>query len=442
MRSAHPEQAPRINTQGVRLQPGFRPRRYPANLNPIQDANPTVPRHLPIVILAALLCAPVSSLAEAWAATISAALTRADPGARADALRRQGSAVRGQADSLVANDPALRVKHLGDRLTEDTGYTEWEAMLDLPLWLPGQRAARRALAESLGLRADALDRFLRWEIAGRVREAAWAEALAQGRLRQAERALADTRALEGQVARRVTAGDLARVDLLLAQQETLTQEVALQAAQAEFDAARQRFSLLTERKDLPAPLEERVAAVTELPPDHPGLAAAEAEVAQTRAERDRVGTERRGNPTLSLGGKRTQDNRDTNPYTALSLELSIPFGLSRQAAPRLAEAEVGYTEKVAERARLHRELDTEIKLADTTQRSAKAALATAQRQQALAAETLALVQRGFDLGELDLAALLRERTKAQEAALNLEVRRLELGQAGSRLNQALGVVPQ
>jgi outer membrane protein TolC len=103
---------------------------------------------------------------------------------------------------------------------------------------------------------------------------------------------------------------------------------------------------------------------------------------------------------------------------------------------------VGYTEKVAERARLHRELDTEIKLADTTQRSAKAALATAQRQQALAAETLALVQRGFDLGELDLAALLRERTKAQEAALNLEVRRLEFGQAGSRLNQALGVVPQ
>ena len=315
-------------------------------------------------------------------------------------------------------------------------------MLDLPLWLPGQRAARRALAEALGLRADALDRYLRWEVAGRVREAAWAAALAQGRLRQAERVLADTRALESNIARRVVAGDLARVDLLLAQQETLTLEVALQSAQAEFDIAHQRFSLLTERRDLPAPLEEKVAAVTELPPDHPGLAAAEAEVAQSRAERDRVGTERRGSPTLSLGGKRTQDNRDTDPYTALSLELSIPFGLGSQAAPRLAEAEVVYTEKAAERARLHRELDTEIRLADTTLHAAKAALATAQRQQALAAETLALVQRGFELGELDLAALLRERTKAQEAALNLEVRRLEFGQAGSRLNQALGVVPQ
>jgi outer membrane protein TolC len=416
------------------------------NFTPVQDAYPTVPRSLPIALLAAVLylpvLAPAETRAETWAATITAALTRTDPGARAEALRRKGSAVRGQADSLVADDPTLRVKHLGDSLTGDTGYYEWEAMVDLPLWLPGQRAARRALAESLGLRADALEIYLRWEVAGRVRETAWATALAQGRLRHAEQSLGDTRTLETQVARRVEAGELARVDLLLARQETLTREVALQSAQAELDAARQRFDLLTTLKELPAPLEEPVARVTDLAPDHPGLAAAEAALAQARAERDRVGTERRANPTLSLGGKRTRDDRTTDPYTALSLELNIPFGLGSQAAPRLAEAELGYTEGVTERERLRRELDTEIKLAATGHGAARAALATAERQQALAAETLALLQRGFELGEIDLASLLRERTKAQEAALNLEVRRIELGQAGSRLNQALGVVPQ
>lgn len=380
--------------------------------------------------------------ARTWSATVAAALTRTDPGARSEALRRHGSAVRSQADSLVANDPALRVKHQGDRLNADNGYYEWEAMVDLPLWLPGQRDARRALAEALGLRADALERTLRWEVAGRVREFAWATALAEGRLRQAERGLADTKTLEASVARRVAAGELARVDLLLAQQETLTQEVGLQSAKAEVDTARQRFSLLTDRNDLPAPLEEPVARVTELAPDHPGLAAAEALVAEARAERDRIGTERRANPTLSLGGKQTRDNRETDPYRALILELNIPFGLGRQAAPRLAEAERGYTDSATERERLRRELDTEIKLADTALRSAKEALTTAQRQQALATETLGLVQRGFDLGEIDLAALLRERTKAQEAALNLELRRLELGRSGSLLNQALGVVPQ
>jgi outer membrane protein TolC len=108
----------------------------------------------------------------------------------------------------------------------------------------------------------------------------------------------------------------------------------------------------------------------------------------------------------------------------------------------MAEAELAYTEQLTERQRLQRELDTEIKLAETGIGAARAALSVAQRQQALAAKALALIERGFELGEIDLAELLRERTKAQEAALNLEVRRLELGQAASLLNQALGVVPQ
>ena len=400
-------------------------------------------RQLSITLLAAaLLAGPAPILADTWAETIAAALAKTDPTARPGALRSMGTAIRGQADSLVAQDPALRLKHQGDQLTSDTGYYEWEAMVDLPLWLPGQRAARRALAETLGLRADALERYLQWEIAGRVREAAWAAALAQGRVHHAEHSLGDTQTLERNVARRVTAGDLAQLDLLLAQQETLTAAVALQSARTELDAARHRFLLLTDRQELPAPLEEQVAPVAELSANHPGLAAAEATVAQTRAERDRVGTERRANPTLSLGGKRTRDSSYADPDTSLSVELSIPFGLGSQAAPRMAEAELAYTERLTERQRLQRELDTEIKLAETGIGAARAALSAAQRQQALAAKTLALIERGFELGEIDLAELLRERTKAQEAALNLEVRRLELGRAASLLNQALGDVPQ
>ncbi len=397
-------------------------------------------------LIAAVLAASPAAVAGTLAQAIDATLILNDPGPRQEALRRRGSAVRGQANSLVADDPALRVKHQGDQLTSDTGYYEWEAMLDLPLWLPGQRDARRALATALGLRADALERYLRWEVAGRVREAAWAAALAQGRVQHAEHSLEDTQTLERNVARRVNAGELAQLDLLLAQQETLAAEVALQTARSELDSARQRFSLLTGQQELPTPLEEQVARVTErateLAADHPGLAAVEASVAQARAERDRVGTERRANPILSLGGKRTQDDRYADPNTSLSLELTIPIGLGSQSAPRLAEAELGYTETLSERQRLHRELDTEMRLAETARRAATAALAAAQRQHALAAKALALMKRGFDLGEIDLAALLRERTRAQEAALNLEVRRLEQGHAGSQLNQALGVVPQ
>ena len=51
------------------------------------------------------------------------------------------------------------------------------------------------------------------------------------------------------------------------------------------------------------------------------------------------------------------------------------------------------------------------------------------------------MQRGFELGEIDLATLVRERTRAREAELALETKRLELGRAAARLNQAAGVVP-
>ena len=66
---------------------------------------------------------------------------------------------------LIAADPALRLKGLSDRMTENDGAYELEAMVDMPMWLPGQRSARIAVAESLGMRADALQRLLRWEAA-------------------------------------------------------------------------------------------------------------------------------------------------------------------------------------------------------------------------------------------------------------------------------------
>ncbi len=396
---------------------------------------------LTAALIAALLSVPPGAAGGTLAEAIAAAVTRADQGPRAQALRQQGLAVRAQADSLVAQDPALRVKHLSDRLNDDTGYYEWEAMVDLPLWLPGQRSARRALADALGIQAGALERYLRWELAGRVREAAWAVALAEGHTRLAEQALSDAKTLATQVTRRVSAGELARVDLLLAQQEALSREVELQTARSDLDLATQRFALLTGTHRTPVPLEEAVAASPELPADHPGLAAAEANLTQARAERGRAATERRSNPTLSLGGKRTRDNRDSDPYTALALEVSVPFGLGSQSAPRLAEAERGYTDSTTERQRLHRELETELALAKTSHAAAQTALAAARRQRALAAEALGLMQRGFELGEIDLATLVRERTRAREAELALETRRLELGRAAARLNQAAGVVP-
>ncbi len=142
--------------------------------------------HLLLFVLAlTALPASAASLGE----TVTAALTQGGQQQRVAALRGERDAVRNQAGSLVAADPALRLKGLSDRMTENDGAYELEAMVDMPMWLPGQRSARIAVAESLGMRADALQRLLRWEAAGQVREAAWEATLAHGQLRQAAAAL-------------------------------------------------------------------------------------------------------------------------------------------------------------------------------------------------------------------------------------------------------------
>jgi outer membrane protein TolC len=206
--------------------------------------------------------------------------------------------------------------------------------------------------------------------------------------------------------------------------------------------AMERYRLLTGQRELPSPLAEPALPGADLPPHHPGLLVAEASVGQARAERQRSRSERRANPTLSVGGKHWRDDRGADDQDALQLEVSLPFGLGSQAAPRVASAERAYTDSEAERVRVRRELDEALGLARTVFEGTHAALTVAGRRQALASEALTQVERGFELGEIDLNTLLRARQNAREAQLGLELKRLEQGRAAARLNQALGVVPQ
>jgi outer membrane protein, heavy metal efflux system len=402
--------------------------------------------HLLLFVLAlTALPASAASLGE----TVTAALTQGGQQQRVAALRGERDAVRSQAGSLIAADPALRLKGLSDRMTENDGAYELEAMVDMPMWLPGQRSARIAVAESLGMRADALQRLLRWEAAGQVREAAWEATLAHGQLRQAAAALQAAKSLEATVAKRTDAGELARMELLTARQETAARGVDMSAAQLGYDQAIAAFVLLTGQPRLPEPLTEAVPnAFTAgdigmaLPPNHPLLASADGALAQARAERDRASAERRGHPLLSLGGKRARDDRTVNPVDAVQLEVSVPFGLKRQAAPMLAVAEREYTDRMTELHRIRREAERDLKAAALAQRGAGDALVLARERAQLAGDALTITRRAFDLGEADLAALLRAEERARDASLALELRSLEQGRAVARLNQALGVVPE
>ncbi|MTW20523.1 TolC family protein [Allochromatium palmeri] len=399
------------------------------------------------LILFCLLLGPAAASAGTLGEAIDSALDLEGQRARVGALRDERDAMHRQAASLVASDPGLRMKHLSDRLTTDEGAYDWEAVVELPLWMPGQRTARQAVAAALDERAATLDLFLRWEMAGRVRETVWNARLAQGRVDQAAQALANARALASTVDKRLAAGDLARVDALVAHQAVLDREAEYQAARMEAEEALARYRHLTGQAALPDDSEEAVSAADRLPPDqlspeHPLMAEADSAVGVARRQRDQARSERTGHPLLSLGTTVIRDARGADQTTALQIELSIPFGLASQAAPTIAAAERIYTEQASERQRLLRQAEADLIAARLSRRGAGEALAIAEQRQRAAHEAFTLVRRAFELGEADLTTLLRAEDSAREASVALELRRLEQGRARARLNQALGVIPQ
>ncbi len=150
------------------------------------------------------------------------------PEAQSVALRREAAqATRNAATAWTAEPVVLELSTKTDRLGSNQGSRELEAGLALPLWLPGERARKAALAAAEAQALDSRQRAAQLQLAATVREAWWAaqraqadQALAQDRLLNAQRLAAD-------VARRGPAGYLSRADQAQADGAVAHAEAAL-----------------------------------------------------------------------------------------------------------------------------------------------------------------------------------------------------------------------
>lgn len=131
--------------------------------------------------------------------------------------------------------PAVRLP--GTEPVAERGRNELEPGVSMLLWLPGQRDGQRQVVARDRDRLAAHVRLERLRVAGEVREAVWAAALAQSDLQLQQGRHAAARALEADVDRRVGAGELAPVDRMLARTEVLAAASALRDAQARHELA-------------------------------------------------------------------------------------------------------------------------------------------------------------------------------------------------------------
>ena len=343
--------------------------------------------------------------------------------------------------SLWSSDPAFSINHYNDVLMDGDGLQEWEVGMEMPLWLPGQKAARQKTTDHQRLLIDASEPALKLEIAGIVRELLWNIALTKNRMTVAEQEWGVVRKLEQDVKKRVELGDLAQSDLILAEQESLSKEAAFRIARQEYLHAQHRYGMITGLKVLPEHFEEIASDDTAITFDHPALKQSQEKVSYSVAKRDQVKLEKRGNPSVFVGTRHERGTSSEGFANAIGLSFNIPIGTAAYTTPKVTAAEVDLSENLSEMEILHRELDIAIQDASIELTATKDQFEFARRQNELSERNLAMSRKAFSLGETSLIELIRIQAQAFATERNMHQKNLEVGLQTARLNQAKGIIP-
>lgn len=372
-------------------------------------------------------------------AAVDAAWQRSPEARMLEARRDEMLAGHEAARTWIAGAPSIGLSQRSDRWTDNNGVREAEVSLSAPVWLPGQKSAREALAQTSANALEAHIAAARLAIAGEVRERLWALAAARESLVEARDHQYHLESLAEEVMRRVNAGDLAKTDGLLARQEVLAAKAAVSVAQAKAQEALARYQTLTGQVDSPLPQPESLAKAMQEP--HPRVMAARAALQRSEASLEVVNRTRSDPPSLGVSYRRERDRPATPASSSVSFGVQIPIGTAARNRPLETAAQTQVASATAELAQTDASVRADVALAREQLATAERALETAATRAALTREHTGLIEKAFRLGERGLAELLRSQALAHEAEVGERQQRVAVGLAHARLNQALGMTP-
>lgn len=395
-------------------------------------------RYTPLIFVGLLLTQPV------YAVSLRAALDQAwekSPQAQTLEAKRAESDAQGvAANSLLPGAPAIILGHRNDQLSNNAGVREWEAGIALPLWLPGQRDARQRQAKAgrVSLEADIL--ALRLRLAGELREAIWQVRQVEAQIRLDEARAQTAKKLAEDVAKRVRAGELAKTDLNLAQNEWRTAQAAVLQNRNRLLQAQQAYATLTGTSVLPDDSAES-AQSKPLSDDHPLMEEARLAIEVAQAQVHVASQSRRDNPELELSTRRERGSLNDPYASTVALALRLPLATDARNLPLMAAAQTILTRAQSEYTRTRLTLEYQRQQAGQALQAADQLLDLARQQRTASGENLDLIQKSFSLGESDLFTLLRARTAAFEAEQAYNQQEIAQALSRARVNQAQGVLP-
>jgi outer membrane protein, heavy metal efflux system len=352
----------------------------------------------------------------------------------------EAEAQREVAQRWLAAPPTATVSQRSDRFGNDEGKRIQELEVELPIWRGGQRDARQSLAVAGTAAVEAKLRQARWQVAGEVREAMWSASLAALEVDTARQRLAVAERIEQEVGRHVAVGDLAKADLLLVQSEKAAAQASVLDAEQRAREAAQRYRVLTGLSGWSQPTAGVVIPDAPIE-NHPRLQRALAE--RQRAERASDSVRESSNEPLALiiGAERERDSYGASPNNIVRLGIKVPFGGTTWNQPNLAAASAARSRADLNEGATRRAIEAEIANARAGLKVAEAGLALASARQRAAEEYAGLLRKGFALGETGLAALLRAESLQIDAQGGTARQQLVLGQARSRFEHSLGILP-
>jgi cobalt-zinc-cadmium efflux system outer membrane protein len=340
--------------------------------------------------------------------------------------RRYGEAAREGASPLLRENPTLAFG-IGPRFdTAGTSGYDFAASLGQPIEIAGQRGLRLDAADRLGERLDADVAAARWEIRRQVTLAYRAAIVGRERVRIADSLVAFAEEMLRIARRRLAAGEATAIDVRVAEGDTAQARQAKILAEQELRQAQLTLCELTgwpietppvPRGALEAPrpvpaLRDALAVAAER---HPELRAKRAAVAEAHARAELADREAWPTPTFGAAvareGHRSGPGSEGTNYIVLgTIGLPLPFWQRNQGERARAhvDEEVAQTEQsaasVALRARIAR-AHAELQAAAERLRLFASTVAPSLE------DSLALLRRGFDAGEIPLlnVAVARER---------------------------------
>lgn len=372
---------------------------------------------LPFIPLSAALAGPLSETEAMRAAIDSHASIES---ARSALTAAQG--IEAEADFLLPGNPAIRIERTTDRWHHNNGERETVAEISAPIWMPGQMSGRQAVAAAKRTEAEADIATAKWALAGAVREAYWKAWEAKELLRAAEERLDRSKSLHAAAEKQVRAKEMRELDARTVAGEVLSDRQVVSRRKGEYETA---LAVLAELTGLaketlgdlaaPVPASPPPQLAADVEGSRPDLKVLRSRLEGGRANFDLQEARALPNPELSLAVKRTSTDYDQTYDDSVVFGIKMPIPVIDRNQREVMAATADISRSRAEYQLAVNKARRELVQAESGWRAAWLQWQDAEEALQLTSETLALIEKGFTVGEVSSVDLIQEKRRWGEA---------------------------